>query len=79
MSPLTAAISPVAPAVSAAQGPGPSAGDDAASDDDAFLAELRKAMLDDEPLGPRDEFSPSGAEGFEDDLSRSRPRFGRRR
>ncbi|CAN5559464.1 hypothetical protein BH24ACT4_BH24ACT4_08750 [soil metagenome] len=50
--------------------------------EDAFLAELRKAMLDDEPLGPRDQgeldlrqLEPPA----EDDLGRGRSRFGRRR
>jgi len=48
-----------------------------AEDEDAFLAELRKAMLDDEPLGPRDETS---APTLLDDVDeRSRSRFGRRR
>jgi len=47
-------------------------------DEDAFLAELRKAMLDDEPLGPRATEDPSLAPGVEDD-GRGRPRFGRRR
>lgn len=48
-------------------------------DDDAFLAELRKAMADDEPLGPRDtdEHPPSDTL-FEDDDRRGW-RFGRRR
>lgn len=53
-------------------------------DEDAFLAELRKAMLDDEPLGPRsaggapaEDPGPSG--GVDDDAGRGRPRFGRRR
>lgn len=48
-------------------------------DDDAFLTELRKAMADDEPLGPRDhdDLPPSGAL-FEDDEDRRGWRFGRR-
>lgn len=46
-------------------------------DEDAFLAELRKAMLDDDPLGPRDETRSSSA--AVDDPNRNRPRFGRRR
>ena len=53
------------------------------ADEDAFLAELRKAMTDSEPLGPRD----AGARGAPpavprrapDDSARPRPRFGRRR
>ena len=44
-------------------------------DEDAYLAELRKAMTDDEPLGPRDDddddYGPAVAPG--------RSRFGRRR
>ncbi len=50
----------------------------ASSDDDAFLAELRKAMSDDEPLGPR----VSGERGDHGDLfddDRRSWRFGRRR
>ncbi|HMJ77215.1 MAG TPA: DivIVA domain-containing protein, partial [Iamia sp.] len=47
-------------------------------DEDAFLAELRKAMLDDEPLGPRATEDPGLAPGL-DDEGRGRPRFGRRR
>lgn len=56
--------------------------------DDAYLAELRKAMTDDAPLGPRDEdgdqvFTPQDAAAFyepiEDEAPRPRPRFGRRR
>ena len=42
--------------------------------DDAFLAELRRAMADEEPLGPR-----AGEGGTEDDDGGRRPRFGRRR
>jgi cell division initiation protein len=48
-------------------------------DEDAFLAELRKAMLDDEPLGPRAAEDPGLAAGLDDDAGRGRPRFGRRR
>lgn len=47
-------------------------------EDDAFLAELRKAMLDDEPLGPRDAALLPGPRG-EDVPTRPRARFGRRR
>ena len=47
-------------------------------EEDAFLAELRKAMLDDEPLGPRATEAPGLAPGIDDD-GRGRPRFGRRR
>jgi hypothetical protein len=34
--------------------PHPAPAPDRRPDDDEFLAELRKAMADDEPLGPRD-------------------------
>jgi DivIVA domain-containing protein len=54
-------------------------GGDADPDEDAFLAELRKAMLDDEPLGPSRGDEP-GLPGLDDDAAgRGRPRFGRRR
>ncbi|CAN5845353.1 hypothetical protein BH24ACT3_BH24ACT3_08610 [soil metagenome] len=46
--------------------------------DDAFLAELRKAMTDEEPLGPRDEDQPAIFDQDDEEL-RHRPRFGRRR
>jgi vacuolar-type H+-ATPase subunit H len=48
-------------------------------DEDAFLAELRKAMTDDEPLGPRED--PPGVVRTigEVPLGRQRGRFGRRR
>jgi cell division initiation protein len=46
------------------------------ADDDAYLAELRKAMTDETPLGPRDEAD----EGMFDSGSETgRSRFGRRR
>lgn len=45
-------------------------------DEDEYLAELRKAMTDDEPLGPRDD--PDGADP-DDGREPSRSRFGRRR
>jgi DivIVA domain-containing protein len=45
------------------------------ADDDAYLAELRKAMTDESPLGPRDE-EGDPFEGFEEP---PRSRFGRRR
>lgn len=49
-------------------------------DDDAFLTELRKAMADDEPLGPRDHADlPASGALFEDDEDRRGWRFGRRR
>jgi len=48
------------------------------SDDDPFLAELRKAISDEEPLGPRDEvLAPSNDALFEDEDRRGW-RFGRR-
>ncbi len=48
-------------------------------DEDAFLAELRKAMLDDEPLGPRDQGTLPSA--YDDDTNGGGRRrgFGRRR
>ena len=53
---------------------------DESESEDAFLAELRKAMLDDEPLGPREEgdLNPIPA-APEDEPGRGRSRFGRRR
>jgi DivIVA domain-containing protein len=48
---------------------------DSDDDDDAYLAELRKAMTDDTPLGPRDD--PGGHDLYEPDAGRAR--FGRRR
>lgn len=50
-------------------------------DEDAFLAELRKAMLDDEPLGPQRAEAPGGTAGGTDDdaAGRGRRGFGRRR
>lgn len=53
------------------------------ADEDAFLAELRKAMTDSEPLGPRDTVDsgapPAVPRRAPDDSARPRPRFGRRR
>lgn len=46
-------------------------------DDDAYLSELRKAMTDDTPLGPRDD--ALSAEPFEPAPEPERSRFGRRR
>jgi DivIVA domain-containing protein len=43
-------------------------------DEDAYLAELRKAMVDDQPLGPRDE-----PDDYEPPAGPARSRFGRRR
>ncbi len=45
--------------------------------DDAYLAELRKAMTDDTPLGPRDD--EAGDALFEEAVETGRSRFGRRR
>lgn len=50
---------------------------DREADDDAYLAELRKAMTDDSPLGPRDDAGSSGA--FDAGTDTGRSRFGRRR
>lgn len=47
------------------------------SDDDAYLAELRKAMTDESPLGPREEGDIGPL--FDSGSEPSRPRFGRRR
>jgi len=68
------------------QGAAPSV--DAAQEEDAFLSELRKAMTDDEPLGPRS--GPVADAGADPSALRSsgelgsagdqnKPRFGRRR
>lgn len=68
------------PAASAATDPGPrtqpvsAARFESDESDDAFLAELRRAMADEEPLGPR-----SNDAGIEGDEGGRRPRFGRRR
>jgi len=45
--------------------------------DDAYLAELRKAMTDETPLGPREEGDDEGL--FDGGAETSRSRFGRRR
>jgi DivIVA domain-containing protein len=47
------------------------------ADDDAYLAELRKAMTDETPLGPRDEGGDSDL--FDSAGEAGRTRFGRRR
>jgi DivIVA domain-containing protein len=47
------------------------------ADDDAYLAELRKAMTDDSPLGPRDDAGDAGL--FDTGADAGRSRFGRRR
>jgi len=49
--------------------------DDRPDDDDAYLAELRKAMTDESPLGPREDRD----EPYDDDHEPTRSRFGRRR
>lgn len=57
-SPLDAGASPEAEADAADEaGEGVTEGEDAA-EDDPFLAELRRAVTDTEPLGPRDEEAP---------------------
>lgn len=48
------------------------------ADDDAYLRELRKAMTDDSPLGPRDDLGPQ-EDLFEHGSEAPRSRFGRRR
>lgn len=48
-------------------------------DEDAFLTELRKAMADEEPLGPRDADDIPPAESLFDDQDRRGFRFGKRR
>jgi len=52
---------------------------DAPEEDDAFLTELRKAMADEEPLGPRDEAAPTSLGNMFDDDDRRGWRFGKRR
>lgn len=47
------------------------------ADDDAYLAELRKAMTDESPLGPREEGDVDRP--FDAGIEPSRSRFGRRR
>ena len=46
------------------------------ADDDAYLAELRKAMTDESPLGPRED---DDAPMFDDGEEPPKSRFGRRR
>lgn len=48
-------------------------------DEDAFLTELRKAMADDQPLGPRDADDLAPPDALFDDDDRRGWRFGRRR
>ena len=47
------------------------------ADDDAYLAELRKAMTDESPLGPREEGDIDPL--FDAGTEPTRSRFGRRR
>ena len=47
------------------------------SEDDAYLAELRKAMTDESPLGPREEGDLDRS--FDATVEQGRSRFGRRR
>jgi hypothetical protein len=48
-------------------------------DDDPFLAELRRAVTDTEPLGPRDDEPTQEHRAFEDDPDRGRFRLRRNR
>jgi len=59
----------------------PTPPDDGTDSDDAFLAELRKAMADDSPLGPRDDDASPGSTSMSDDDDEDRKgwRFGKRR
>ena len=66
---------PTAPVSAVDLGVGPPAADD----EDPFLTELRKAMADDEPLGPRDEEPPPSSPSLFGDEDDRRRRFGRRR
>lgn len=74
-----------APGPAPRSGPRPSPGyvdEDPDADEDEYLLELRRAMADDRPLGPRDE-DDEGFAGYEDADEEPRPsvrsRFGRRR
>ena len=49
------------------------------TDEDPFLTELRKAMADDQPLGPRDAEEVAQSEALFEDDDRRGWRFGRRR
>lgn len=59
--------------------PSPSPSPSPDDSDDAFLAELRRAMADEEPLGPRDDDAPPAGPSFLDDDDRRGWRFGKRR
>jgi DivIVA domain-containing protein len=72
------ATAPVAAVDLGVEEPAPASAANAATDDDAFLAELRKAMADDEPLGPRDHDQAAHHGDFLDEDRRGW-RFGRRR
>lgn len=52
-------------AVAAEAAQGPVDGDEDDDEDDPFLAELRRAVTDTEPLGPRDQPDPAGQRGDE--------------
>ncbi len=67
-----------APATSPQPTTAPGDGDREDAEEDAFLAELRKAMRDDEPLGPREQQAQPAGELFGEDDRRSW-RFGKRR
>lgn len=70
---------PTAPVSAIDLGIAPVAPEAPRSDEDPFLAELRKAMADDEPLGPRDQEPPTAGDGLFDDDDRRGWRLGRRR
>ncbi|MSO87124.1 MAG: DivIVA domain-containing protein [Acidimicrobiia bacterium] len=55
----------------------PTQATDVLGDDDAYLAELRKAMTDESPLGPREDDEIGGL--FDQAPETDRPRFGRKR
>lgn len=83
--PEAAAVPPPSPAYAAApaeevEGPrteSVEANSDRDADDDAYLAELRKAMTDESPLGPREEGDVDPL--FDAGTEPTRSRFGRRR
>ncbi|MCU1369271.1 MAG: hypothetical protein JWO77_465 [Ilumatobacteraceae bacterium] len=71
---------PTAPVSAVDLGFAPEATDPAADgDEDAFLTELRKAMADDQPLGPRDTEDVATGDALFDDEDRRGWRFGKRR
>ncbi len=78
--PLTSEPEPAPESASVEQGAGTQTIDlleERDADDDAYLAELRKAMTDESPLGPREEGDADTL--FESSSEPSRSRFGRRR